>query len=194
MRAGPELSCSAGAIMYAGHQSRLRHASRKHSTRKCRSCIASHTKLVVWVEACMPGLWFAHGENSVRIRRRCEFDPLTDDPRRSMPHAPQRTSPPAGWCSSNHWRTPFFATKPITRIRSSKGRSRYKRMIQPQTLQRSSHSASNSSHQQFSGAVGSAMSRWRVVSKMAAHTMVGTEYRAYTGVCSLAHAEGANSS
>ena len=130
----------------------------------------------------------------VRIGRMRKPGPRTDDPRRCMPCTFQRTSPLVERWVSNHWRTPFLATSPITRIRSSRDRSRYSRIIQPQTLHKSSHSASNSSHQQFSGADGRAMPRWRVVSKMEAHTMVGTEYNAYTGVCNLAHSEEADSS
>lgn len=131
---------------------------------------------------------------TVRSRRRYKVDPLTDDPGRSMTYTAQRTSPPVGRCSSNHWRTPFFATRPITRIWSPSGRSRYSLIIQPHTLHRSSHSASKSSHQQFSGADGSAIPIRRVVRKIAEHTMVGTEYSAYTGVCKLAHAQGVDSS
>lgn len=87
--------------------------------------------------------------------------------------------------SSSHRRTPFFETIPSSRSFSSGVRGLYKRMMYPHTLHTSSHSASNSSHQQFSGCDGSAIWRNRVVKSIAAHTMVGTAYSAYTGVCSL---------
>lgn len=84
--------------------------------------------------------------------------------------------------SSSHWRTPFLETIPITRVWSSALRYRYKRMTYPQTLQTSSHSASNSSHQRLLGDDGREMPRCREESKIAALTIVGTAYRVYTGV------------
>ena len=73
----------------------------------------------------------------------------------------------------------------ITLWRSSTVRSRYNRMICPQTIHTSSQGASNRSHQQLGGVDGSEIPRWRVARRMAALTMVGTAYIAYTGVCRL---------
>ena len=58
-------------------------------------------------------------------------------------------------------------------------------MMYPDTLQMSSHSASKRVHQQCGDFEGSAIPQWRVVSSMAALMIVGTAYKANTGVCNL---------
>ena len=87
--------------------------------------------------------------------------------------------------SSSHFRTSFFEIIPMGRSCSSSVRGRYNRMMYPDTLQMSSHSASKRVHQQCGRFEGSAISQWRVVSSIAALIIVGTAYNAYTGVCNL---------
>lgn len=87
--------------------------------------------------------------------------------------------------SSSHCRNSFLLNKPIISIRSASVRTRYNRMICPHTLHRSSQSTSNNSHQDLSGLDGNDIPSWRVVSRIAALTTVGTGYSAYTGVCNL---------
>ena len=86
-------------------------------------------------------------------------------------------------CSSSHLRTAFFppTTSLIQHACSAPGRSRYKRMMYPQTSIMSSMSASNSSFQPS----GSGMACVRVESRMLAHARVGNGNKAYTGLCSL---------
>lgn len=84
--------------------------------------------------------------------------------------------------SSSHCLTPFFETIPNTRFLSAALRWRYRRIMYPQTLHTSSQLASNSSHQQFGGFEGRDISRNLVVRRIAALTIVGTAYSAYTGV------------
>ena len=96
------------------------------------------------------------------------------------PQTPHRYCPSV--CSSNHLLTSFLPTIPTTLILSSTPRSRYSRMIYPHTLQTSSQVASKRSHQQLGGVEGSEICRCRVVRRMAALTIVGIAYSAYTGV------------
>jgi hypothetical protein len=84
--------------------------------------------------------------------------------------------------SSNHLLTSFFPIIPTTLILSSTPRSRYRRIIYPHTHQTSSQLASNRSHQQFGDVDGRDMCRCRVVRRIAALTIVGIAYSAYTGV------------
>lgn len=93
--------------------------------------------------------------------------------------------PQDAWFSSSHFRTSLLKIIPIGRSCSSSVRGRYNRMMYPDTLQMSSHSASKSVHQQCGGFDGSEIPQWRVVSKIAALIIVGTAYSAYTGVCNL---------
>ena len=87
--------------------------------------------------------------------------------------------------SSNHFLTPFFETILSTRVWSRRSLSLQIRITWPHILQMSSQSASKSSHQQFGGVDGKGIPKCLVASRIAAQTIVGTAYRAYTGVWSL---------